>query len=74
MDIYPVILSFDVGVINLSYCLLTKKEFIKNDGTKYIDWFIIDWAIIDLAERQEHKCQDCGKKASLIQNDKYIIR
>jgi hypothetical protein len=24
---YPVILSFDVGVIHLSYCLMTKKLF-----------------------------------------------
>lgn len=64
MDIYPVILSFDVGVINLSYCLLTKKEFIKNDGTKYIDWFIIDWAIINLTNRDEQKC-NCGLPAKL---------
>jgi hypothetical protein len=64
--IFPIILSFDVGVINLSYCLLTKKEFIKHDGTKYIDWFIIDWNNIDLTKRENEKC-DCGLKASLIQ-------
>jgi hypothetical protein len=63
---FPVILSFDVGVIHLSYCLLTKKEFTKSDGTKYIDWFIIDWNNIDLTKRDEEKC-DCGLKASLIQ-------
>ena len=50
---FPVILSFDVGVIHLSYCLLTKKEFIKSDGTKKIDWCIIDWNNIDLTNRDE---------------------
>jgi hypothetical protein len=56
---FPVILSFDVGVIHLSYCLLTKKEF----GNK-IDWFIIDWNNIDLTNRDEQKCH-CGAKAKL---------
>ena len=63
---FPIILSFDVGIIHLSYCLLTKKEFSKTDGTKYIDWHIIDWNNIDLTKRVDEKC-DCGSKASLIQ-------
>ena len=68
---FPIILSFDVGIIHLSYCLLTKKEFTKPDGTKYIDWFIIDWNNIDLTKRDDEKCE-CGLKASSIQviNDK----
>ena len=61
---FPIILSFDVGVIHLSYCLLTKKEFIKEDGSKKIDWHIIDWNNIDLTNRDEQKCQ-CGAKAKL---------
>ena len=61
---YPVILSFDVGVIHLSYCLLTKKEFVKPDGKRFIDWHIIDWNNIDLTHRDEQKC-DCGAKANL---------
>ncbi len=60
----PVILSFDVGVIHLSYCLLTKKEFVKPDGTKKLDWHIIDWNNIDLTNRDEQKCH-CGAKAKL---------
>lgn len=63
---YPVILSFDVGVIHLSYCLLTQKTFTKPDGTKYLDWYIIDWNNIDLTNRDEQKCS-CGAKASLTQ-------
>ncbi len=61
---FPLILSFDVGVIHLSYCLLTKKEFIKPDGTKYLDWHIVDWNNIDLTNRDEQKCH-CGAKANL---------
>ena len=61
---YPIILSFDVGVIHLSYCLLTKKEFIKGDGTKYIDWDIIEWNNIDLTNRHLEKCA-CGKNSSV---------
>ena len=61
---YPVILSFDVGVIHLAYCLMTKKEFVKPDGSKRIDWFILDWNNIDLTNRDEQKCH-CGAKAKL---------
>lgn len=61
---FPIVLSFDVGVIHLSYCLLTKKEIINSDGTKKIDWEIIDWNNIDLTNREEMKCH-CGAKASL---------
>lgn len=60
----PIILSFDVGVIHLAYCLMTKKEFIKSDGTKKLDWHILDWNNIDLTNRDEQKCH-CGAKAKL---------
>jgi hypothetical protein len=61
---YPIILSFDVGVIHLGYCLMTKKEFTKSDGTKRLDWHILDWNNIDLTNRDEQKCH-CGAKAKL---------
>jgi hypothetical protein len=61
---YPIILSFDVGVIHLAYCLMTKKEFTKSDGTKRLDWYILDWNNIDLTNRDEQKCH-CGAKAKL---------
>lgn len=64
MSQFPVILSFDVGVIHLSYCLLTQKEHTKPDGSKFIDWHIIDWNNIDLTNRSEQKCH-CGAKSSL---------
>ncbi len=61
---YPIILSFDVGVIHLAYCLMTKKEFINQDGTKKLNWCILDWNNIDLTNRDEQKCH-CGAKAKL---------
>jgi hypothetical protein len=47
------ILSFDVGVVNLSYCFLTKKDN---------NWDIIEWNNIDLTNRNELLC-NCNKKA-----------
>lgn len=73
MEKYPLILSFDVGIIHLSYCLLTKKEFIKPDGTKYYNWFIVDWNNIDMTNRDEQKCE-CGLKASLTTTTNGIIK
>jgi hypothetical protein len=61
---YPVILSFDVGVIHLSYCLLTQTDYVQHDGTIIINWCILDWNNIDLTNRSEQKCM-CGAKASL---------
>jgi len=58
MSCYPIILSFDVGIINLSYCVITRKEFIINEK-KMIKWDIIEWDNIDLTNRNEHKCF-CG--------------
>jgi|UniRef100_A0A6C0ECV1 hypothetical protein len=54
----PLILSFDVGVVNLSYCLLTKNTF---DNNK-LNWDIIEWNNIDLTNRNNEKCH-CGLKA-----------
>ena len=66
------ILSFDVGIIHLAYCLLSKKLV---DG-KY-RWDITDWAIIDLADRQSPKCEICKKNATWMQSikgDKYYCK
>ena len=57
------VLSFDVGIIHLAYCLLSKKE----DTNGKLNWEITDWAIIDLADRESHKCTMCNKVASLVQ-------
>lgn len=65
----PIILAFDVGVINLSYCLLTKNN---NDL-----WCILEWDIIDLTNRNEQKCY-CGGNAKFSNitnnNTKYYCK
>ena len=49
------ILSWDVGIINLAYCLLNVNGE---------DWKIEDWGIINLTNRESLKCVSCGKNAS----------
>ena len=56
-----IILSFDVGLINLSYCILTKKKF--NDDIE--KWEIIEWNMIDLTNRSNEICCVCNNKACL---------
>lgn len=49
-----IILSWDVGIINLGYCLL--------DINKSTNSFkIIDWDLINLTERDKIKCFQCNK-------------
>ena len=59
----PIILSFDVGVFNLSYCILTYTN----------NWEIIEWDNIDLTNKTNEICF-CGKKATLsnIINNEFI--
>jgi len=51
-QIYPKILSFDVGVVNLSYCLLTQKM----DCNNQLHWAIIEWNNIDLTNTDIKLC------------------
>lgn len=59
-----VILSFDVGIINLAYCLFTKE----NNKLK-----ILDWNIINLTNREATKCH-CGLKASFSQGENFFCK
>jgi len=54
MTINNIVLSFDVGIIHLSYCLLKK-----NDNK----WDILEWNNIDLSQYNNDYCY-CGNKAS----------
>ena len=56
------LLSFDVGIKNLAYCLIEYKNNSIN---------IIDWNIINLCENQEVKCNYCTKPAKFFKNDLY---
>lgn len=59
-----IVLSFDVGIVNLAYCLFTKENN---------NWKILDWDIIDISERDAIKCQ-CGAKPSFIHLDQYYCK
>jgi hypothetical protein len=62
------LLSWDVGILNLSYCLI---EYDKDNKI----WNIIEWDIINLTNRDKMKCYHCGAKPSLFQQiiDKDMI-
>lgn len=49
------VLSWDVGIINLAYCMI---EYDKDN------WKILEWGIINLTNREEIKCKKCGLNAS----------
>ena len=53
------VLSWDVGIINLAYCLI---DF-KNENT----WKILDWGIINLTDREKIKCTICKKNPTYSQ-------
>ena len=62
------VLSWDVGIINLAYCLLEiqTQKIIENNQQKDIsNYHIIEWGLIDLSKKKEKLCQVCSKKASL---------
>ena len=54
------VLSWDVGIINLAFCLLEFDETTKK-------WEIINWDIINLTNRDSMKCYDCGANPSFYQ-------
>ena len=49
------VLSWDVGIINLAYCMI---DYTDNN------WKILDWGIINLTNREKYICSNCGKNAS----------
>jgi hypothetical protein len=66
------IVSIDVGIRNLSFCLF---ELVTLDNTSNIK--VISWDNIDLCEKTEVKCSDldkkgllCNKPAKFLKNDK----
>jgi hypothetical protein len=59
-----IILSFDIGIIHLAYCLFTKKDN---------NWVILEWNNIDLTDREQTKCH-CGLKASCTYNNNFYCK
>ena len=63
------VLSWDVGIINLAYCLIDY-----NKETK--DYKILDWDIINLTDRDKMKCTECNANPSYYQevSEKYYCK
>ena len=53
-----IIISWDVGIIHLAYCIL---EYLFNEVTKKISITILDWDVLNLVENERIKLQCCGK-------------
>jgi len=67
------ILSIDVGIKNLAFCLLSKP--VSNDSN--LDWGILKWDVIDLTQKEDsQKCSEidkfkiCNKPAKFIKDGK----
>lgn len=63
------ILSIDVGIKNLAYCLLDIDKDIDKDKT---DFKILKWDTINLLEQK--KCSECGKPAKFSKNNQDYCR
>ncbi len=63
------VLSWDVGIINLAYCLIDY-----NKDTK--EFNIIDWDVINLTERDKMKCTQCNANPKFYQanSNKYYCK
>ncbi len=55
------VLSWDVGIINLAFCLIDYDKTTK-------DFKILDWDIINLTDREKMKCIECNANPSFYQN------
>lgn len=56
------VLSWDVGILNLAFCIINYDNN---------EWEIEDWGIINISERKDFFCIECNKKATLTFTDYY---
>lgn len=63
------VLSWDVGIINLAYCLIDYDYDTKT-------FKILDWDVINLTDRDKMKCTQCNANPSFYQNssNKYYCK
>lgn len=68
------IVSFDVGIKNLAYCVIEKLD------TQNNDFKILEWGIINLAENQKQcgfinkKNKKCNSNACFVHNNNYFCK
>lgn len=74
------VISWDIGIKNLSYCILEKKSNENYPSDKH-GYSIIDWEVINLYEEIEKKCcglkknnSVCGKNAKYVFDNKYYCK
>ena len=72
------VLSFDIGIKNLAYCLLDVEPVFES---KLINHKILKWNIINMCETKEYTCcfeqknkKICGNKAHFSQDNKYYCK
>lgn len=63
------VLSWDIGIINLAYCVIDYNKDTSN-------FTIIDWDVINLTDRDKIKCSKCQLKPSFYQtiNNMYYCK
>ncbi len=63
------VLSWDVGIINLAFCLIDYDQNTKK-------FKILDWDIINLTDRDKMKCTECNANPSYYQDisEKYYCK
>ena len=66
------ILSFDVGIKNLAYCLVNVTDAAAKKFD-ILDWGVINLMVTDKTADASHKCMTCSKKATLqtMSGDRY---
>ena len=71
-----IILSFDVGIKNLAYCLFEYNENQNDSTNKDANYEILKWDIIDLVNTSVPMCQyeGCKHKAKYVKNKNYFCK
>lgn len=74
------VISWDIGIKNLSYCILEESDSKDDNLTKH-NLKVLDWEVIDLFPAEEYFCSTmkknnlvCNKKASFKNNDEYYCK
>ena len=70
-----IILSFDVGIKNLAYCLFEYNPN-ENEEKKTCPYNILQWNVVDLVNNTIHQCthKGCSHKAKYVKQKNYFCK
>ena len=75
------VLSWDIGLKNLSYCILQENTDSDNISKTRHNHIILDWEVINLYQEEINNCQEltsknkiCNKKTTYCNNNKYYCK